>query len=397
MKKLVSALAALAVVVSAGTSALAAAPLSDVEPGAWYYDSVAAMTDAGVIDGYSDGSFRPDGTVTAAEFVTMTARITGGDTGENDGYWAGVQMEYAYGAGWVSEELVPRAEPDTPVTRALACKIVAAALSLSYPAGTVLPFEDSAEVDNALLSSVLAMYANGLIDGFEDNTLRPNETLTRAQAAALLYRAAGGEMGSDYITAAGYTAEQIVDFFCDVALDSEYGSSDNLVIKWASPIRYSVTGAAGEEHLALLKELIDELNTVPGFPGISPAQSVEEANLKIHFVSYAEMTEATGGNFNGYASVWYDGEHMINRGDIYYSTEMDPESFPGVISEELCQSLGLLQDTYDYPESIFYQYHTDAQRPSALDRAVIELLYRPEILPGMDEEAVRAAAAELVR
>ena len=155
--------------------------------------------------------------------------------------------------------------------------------------------------------------------------------------------------------------------------------------------------AADEERLAFLKELADELNTVPGFPGISPAQSVEEANLKIHFVSYAEMTEATGGNFNGYASVWYDGEHVINRGDIYYSTEMDPESFPGVISEELCQSLGLLQDTYDYPESIFYQYHTDAQRPSALDRAVIELLYRSEILPGMDEEAVRAAAAELVR
>ena len=67
-----------------------------------------------------------------------------------------------------------------------------------------------------------------------------------------------------------------------------------------------------------------------------------------------------------------------------------------VIVEELCQGLGLLNDTYDYPESIFYQYHTDTSWPTTLDWALIQLLYRSEITPGMDESAVRAAAASLV-
>ena len=65
--------------------------------------------------------------------------------------------------------------------------------------------------------------------------------------------------------------------------------------------------------------------------------------------------------------------------------------------EELCQSLGLLNDTYDYPESIFYQYHTETDWPTSLDWAIIELLYRTEIRPGMDESAVRTAAADIVR
>ena len=61
------------------------------------------------------------------------------------------------------------------------------------------------------------------------------------------------------------------------------------------------------------------------------------------------------------------------------------------------QSLGLLNDTYDHPESIFYQYHTDTSWPTTLDWAVIQLLYSDGLTPGMDEQAVRAAAEQLVR
>ena len=116
----------------------------------------------------------------------------------------------------------------TPVTRELACKIIAAALGLGYPAGTVLPFSDADSVGDAYKGSVMALYASGLLDGYEDGTLRPQDTLTRAQAASLLYRAVhmGDGSGGGLITAAGYAPCEIINYFCDVALGAEYGETE---------------------------------------------------------------------------------------------------------------------------------------------------------------------------
>ena len=77
------------------------------------------------------------------------------------------------------------------------------------------------------------------------------------------------------------------------------------------------------------------------------------------------------------------------------------EARPAVIAEELCQGLGLLQDVYDQPESIFYQYHYQhyftANWPSPLDWAVMRLLYSDVLRPGMNESEALAAAATIVR
>ena len=398
MKKLFSGIVAASVVLTLAVSAYADANLTDVTPGSWFYNEVSEMVASGYIDGYEDGTFKPDRTVTIAEFVTMAARMAGAPTGEAEDYWGGLQMDHAYRSGWISESDVARGEYDVPVTRELACKIIAAALGLSYPAGTVLPFTDSDSIGNSYLSSVMALYANGLLDGYEDGTLRPQATLTRAQAATLLYRAvhSGDDPDDNYISAEGFTAAQITDYFCDVALEVEYGETDHTVIKWDRPIYYYISGAATETDLAQITALTDALNDITGFPGISAVDSAESANLIISFVDSAGMLSAAGDNFNGYVTVSWSNSN-ITSGSIYYSTDISQELRSAVIVEELCQSLGLLNDTYDYPESIFYQYHTETDWPTSLDWAIIELLYRTEIRPGMDESAVRTAAADIVR
>ena len=55
------------------------AGFSDLDAGAWYYDSVASAAALGYVNGYPDGTFRPNGRVTRAEAVAMTNRMLGRD------------------------------------------------------------------------------------------------------------------------------------------------------------------------------------------------------------------------------------------------------------------------------------------------------------------------------
>ena len=48
-------------------------PFSDVNAGKWYYDVVTTAYDYGIINGYSDGTFRPDGKITREEAMVMVA------------------------------------------------------------------------------------------------------------------------------------------------------------------------------------------------------------------------------------------------------------------------------------------------------------------------------------
>lgn len=58
-----------------GITTSAASPFSDVEEGRWYAPYVTAMNFMGFVDGYEDGTFRPDGTVTNQEFIAIMARL----------------------------------------------------------------------------------------------------------------------------------------------------------------------------------------------------------------------------------------------------------------------------------------------------------------------------------
>ena len=64
MKKLLSLAMVLALMLSLGVTAFAAPSLRDVNPGNWYYNEVSEMVFSGAIEGYEDGTFKPDQKVT---------------------------------------------------------------------------------------------------------------------------------------------------------------------------------------------------------------------------------------------------------------------------------------------------------------------------------------------
>ena len=52
----------------------AANPFADVDTSSWAYQAVSQLSDQGVVDGYPDGTFKPDANVTRAEFAAMAIR-----------------------------------------------------------------------------------------------------------------------------------------------------------------------------------------------------------------------------------------------------------------------------------------------------------------------------------
>ena len=107
---------------------------TDVPADAWYNNAVSTLTNAGIIDGYEDGTFKPDGNITRAEFATIAVRFfeatyDGGDLfSDIAGHWAQEYINEAANAGIVDgypdgtfrpQQYITRAEAMTMVNRTI--------------------------------------------------------------------------------------------------------------------------------------------------------------------------------------------------------------------------------------------------------------------------------------
>ena len=102
----------------------------DVDKNAWYADYVGYLVKYDVINGYNDGTFRPEDNVTRAEFVTMAVRYyeifnevkkTGYTikyTDVSSNYWAYTDIAFAKNIGWLNGYADGTFKGDNNITRA---------------------------------------------------------------------------------------------------------------------------------------------------------------------------------------------------------------------------------------------------------------------------------------
>ena len=155
---------------------------SDVPSNSWCYKYVTELSDAGVIDGYADGTFKEKNDITygaALKLIMLAA-----------GYPAQAKTGQHYASGYLtkarSEGIITRSNVDLDggITRQQVAQIAAGAMKLTSTAGA----ENFTDTDDA---SVLALNAAGIVEGYFSGgvyTFKPNATLTRGQAAAIVWR-----------------------------------------------------------------------------------------------------------------------------------------------------------------------------------------------------------------
>ena len=181
------------IVVDDESAAESSVSFSDLKSSHWAYNAINKMFDMGVVKGYADGSFKPSGVVTYGEFIKMVVvQLTGADVGNSSKeHWA-----YNYFVEGIREGLyddivtsmlskeIPRYQMAKIITKALGNK----SLTDSQFEAAYAALSDMDGWDKDTQRAVAKAYGFGLITGYEDGTFRPNGTLTRAEAATVIYR-----------------------------------------------------------------------------------------------------------------------------------------------------------------------------------------------------------------
>lgn len=178
------------------------AAFPDVSPGSWYEVPVNALAASGALTGLPDGGFHPDAVISAAEFVTMAARQAGlPPVSTASSHWSAGWLQAALDAAWYDwDELPPTGETfDQPIFRQLAVKVVMKS-QLPSAHGEYADWQphihDFSSLNGRYYDVVFAAYASGVVTGDENGDFRPAASLTRAEACALLYRAAQQNTGT---------------------------------------------------------------------------------------------------------------------------------------------------------------------------------------------------------
>lgn len=169
----------------------------------WARDMIKLLADKNVISGYETEEgllFKPDNSISRAEFAVMLARFMEIDTKayENDELafddelpsWAKGSINALYSLGFVSGKPTENGiefAPSDKITRSEAAAIIGRTLPhLTEEAELV--FEDTDSIPSWARSYVAVLFRSGIISGGDDNTFMPDRDVTRAESATMLYK-----------------------------------------------------------------------------------------------------------------------------------------------------------------------------------------------------------------
>lgn len=178
------------------TGALGASPSDFVDfPNDWSTGAMTAAVDNGLLGGVGDGRIAPQGGVTRAQMAAIINRAFGAEkTASLTGYtdvaanaWYATDMAKAVQMGTFSGTGNGLLEPDRAITREEAFSVLARAFALEAGDDSSLAsFSDGAQVSSWAKGSVSAMVAAGYVNGSDSNRLNPQQTITRAEFAAVM-------------------------------------------------------------------------------------------------------------------------------------------------------------------------------------------------------------------
>lgn len=179
-----------------------AVQFSDLAPNHWGYEKVMEFVQKGYMKGYEDNTFKPDGSLTRAEFVHVINNYFGftgnenvittlSDVEQNEWYAKGVNEAVARGYMVGYEDGTFR--PNNPITRQEAIVVLAKILNLNDNTSSEIALEylkakysDYNTIEPWALNAMYNFSKLGYINGYEDGTLRSGICMTRTEVVHMI-------------------------------------------------------------------------------------------------------------------------------------------------------------------------------------------------------------------
>lgn len=169
----------------------------DVSTGSFAYDAVKTLSEAGIISGYPQSLFKPNDSITRAQAAVMINRHLKLTTVETPSFtdvssstFGADAIAAVQAAGIINGFKDGTFKPNEPVTRAQMAKILENAYlsSNNVKVASVEPFNDVTS-EHWAYESVLVLRASGITEGYPGNAFKPGDKTSRIEFSAFLYRA----------------------------------------------------------------------------------------------------------------------------------------------------------------------------------------------------------------
>lgn len=173
-------------------------PFNDVANTYWGKAAILDLYNKGIVKGQGNGYFRPENTITRAEFVQMVVMAFGfGMNGEKanfadvaDSDWFANAVQIAYSNGVVNGTSDTTFSPTSNITRQDMMTILynaAKAKGINLTSGST-EFTDASDISGYAQDAVAAMVGSNVVSGYIDGSVKPLNNASRAEAAAMLSR-----------------------------------------------------------------------------------------------------------------------------------------------------------------------------------------------------------------
>ncbi|QMU63345.1 MAG: DUF2927 domain-containing protein [Flavobacteriaceae bacterium] len=209
--------------------------------------------------------------------------------------------------------------------------------------------------------------------------------------------------------------KELISYFNEVVMKSEYIDNPNKVIKWKKPMCLSIY--FDEEYQGQMKAIERTINNInklatDGFK-IKLSDNMLESNSILYICNF-ERLSTLNHNFHkkindfinyetsGVAYTEFNEDnYTIDKALIYINSE-DPLGIQeSTILEEITQSIGLPNDPLTYPNSIFYkdksEDNNDMKEYTKMDTDIVRLLYHPKMKPGLNSKQTKRIIKKILK
>ncbi|WP_164545489.1 S-layer homology domain-containing protein [Paenibacillus albus] len=180
-----------------GTEAAVSSSAPTDIKGHWAESTLTDWLGKGYIEGFDDGTVRPDASISRIEFVALANRLFAYKGGSGSSFkdvsasaWYASDVSVAVHEGYVSGFPDGTFRPNKTLTRVEAASMLAklAPVLVREGADPLAAFKDQSSVPAFGRYALGAALDGGLVTGYPDHTLRPTATMSRAEAVVILDR-----------------------------------------------------------------------------------------------------------------------------------------------------------------------------------------------------------------